>query len=183
MDFQLPMDLTAERCTLGALLLEREAIIVLAAWLRPEHFYLERYALIYEAVLACYHRREPPDLTTVSAELRRQGRLDLVGGVSALSEMITEVPTAVHVEYYARVVERTFVGRALVVDLWIVDYLQLARSSHCPAFCPANHTSHRAVMWCTKGKNAYETCNARRSPCPNCPPIRSPCSYSSRYCC
>lgn len=114
MDMQVPFDLTAERATLGALLMEREAIVALASWLRPEHFYLEKHALIYEAVLACYQRREPPDLATVAAELRRHERLELVGGVSALGQMVVEVPTAFHVEYYGRIVERTAVGRALV---------------------------------------------------------------------
>ncbi|RRR72091.1 MAG: replicative DNA helicase [Candidatus Viridilinea halotolerans] len=114
MERSVPYDLQAERATLGAMLLEREAIIAVAAWLFPEFFYLEKHALIYEAMLACYNRREPPDLATVAAELRRQERLDLVGGVAFLSELLTEVPTAVHVEYYARNVERTAVLRRLI---------------------------------------------------------------------
>ena len=109
-----PSDIAAERATLGALLIERDAILSVAAWLRPAHFYLEKHALVYEAVLACYHRREPPDVATVSAELRRQEKLDQVGGLSALMELATEVPTAVHVEHYARTVERTAMSRALI---------------------------------------------------------------------
>ncbi|PDW02339.1 replicative DNA helicase [Candidatus Viridilinea mediisalina] len=110
----VPYDLQAERATLGSILLEREAIIAIAAWLLPEFFYLEKHALIYEAMLACYNRREPPDLATVAAELRRQERLDLVGGIAFLGELVTEVPTAVHIEYYARNVERTAVLRRLI---------------------------------------------------------------------
>jgi replicative DNA helicase len=109
-----PIDLAAERATLGALLLDREAILAVAPFLTPEHFALERHGAIYAAILACAGRREPPDLATVSAELRRQGRLELVGGVSALGELASEVPTAVHVAYYAHIVERTAVGRALI---------------------------------------------------------------------
>lgn len=114
MDRSVPFDLQAERATLGAILLERDAIIAVAAWLPPEYFYLEKHALIYEAMLACYNRREPPDLATVAAELRRQERLDLVGGIAYLGELAAEVPTAVHIEYYARIVERTAVLRRLI---------------------------------------------------------------------
>jgi replicative DNA helicase len=110
----VPCDLQAERATLGALLLEREAIVAVASWLQPELFYLEKHAIVYEAVLACYNRREPPDLATVAAELRRQERLDLVGGVAFLGELAAEVPTAVHIEYYAKTVERTAVFRRLI---------------------------------------------------------------------
>jgi replicative DNA helicase len=109
-----PFDLAAERATLGAILLERDAIIAVAPFLRPEHFYLEKHGQVYAAQLACYQRREPPDLATVAAELRRHGRLDLIGGLSALSELAAGVPTAVHVEYYARLVEHAAVGRALI---------------------------------------------------------------------
>lgn len=114
MDRSVPFDLQAERATLGAILLERDAIITIAPWLPSEYFYLEKHALIYEAMLACYNRREPPDLATVAAELRRQERLELVGGLGYLSDLAAEVPTAVHIEYYARVVERTAVLRRLI---------------------------------------------------------------------
>ncbi|MBX0330553.1 replicative DNA helicase [Oscillochloris sp. ZM17-4] len=109
-----PFDLAAERATLGAILLERDAIVVVASFLTPAHFYLERHAQIFQAMLTCYQRREPPDLTTVAAELRRQEQLELVGGMSAIGELAAEVPTAVHIEYYARIIERTAVGRALI---------------------------------------------------------------------
>lgn len=109
-----PHDLDAERATLGAILLERDAVIAVAPFLRPEHFYLERHAKVYAAQLVCYQRREPPDLTTIVAELRAQGHLELVGGMSYIAELASAVPTAVHVEYYARIVERTAVGRALI---------------------------------------------------------------------
>lgn len=114
MERSVPFDLQAERATLGAILLDRDAIIAIAAWLAAEFFYLEKHALIYEAMLACYNRREPPDLATVAAELRRQERLDLVGGIAFLGELLAEVPTAVHIEYYARNVERTAILRRLI---------------------------------------------------------------------
>jgi replicative DNA helicase len=114
MDRNVPFDLQAERATLGSILLDREAIIAIAAWLAPEHFYLEKHAWIYEAAMACYGRRVPPDIATISDELRRAERLDLVGGIAFLGELVAEVPTAVHVEYYARSVERTAVRRKLI---------------------------------------------------------------------
>jgi replicative DNA helicase len=110
----LPADINAERATLGSILLERDAIIVVAPWLPADYFYLEKHAWIYEAMLACYNRRVPPDISTVADELRRNEQLDLVGGILYLSELTDDVPTAVHVEYYARIVERTAVLRRLI---------------------------------------------------------------------
>lgn len=106
-------DLASERATLGALLLEREAIIAVAPWLREEHFSVWKHGRIYAAALACYARREPPDLATVAAQLRAAGELEQVGGLTALGELAQEVPTALHVVYYARRVEEYGTRRAL----------------------------------------------------------------------
>jgi replicative DNA helicase len=110
----LPHNIDAERATLGAIFLDRDAIIPLAAWLQPQHFYIEAHAWIYEAQITCYYRRTPPDLMTVADELRRSERLDQVGGIPFLVELANGVPTAFHVEYYARIVERTAVLRRLI---------------------------------------------------------------------
>ncbi|MFV9506129.1 MAG: replicative DNA helicase [Oscillochloridaceae bacterium umkhey_bin13] len=109
-----PYDLTAERAVLGALLLDRDAILAVSDMLQPEDFYLEKHALIYQAMQACLARRVPPDLATVASELRRHDQLDLVGGLTVLGELATDVPTAVHVGYYAETVVRTATLRRLI---------------------------------------------------------------------
>jgi len=114
MEKHVPVDITAERAVLGSLLLEREAIVAIADVLHPDAFYLEKHAWIYQAALACYARRVPPDLATLADELRRHDRLERVGGIGFLGELAAEVPTAVHVEYYAQIVARTATLRRLI---------------------------------------------------------------------
>jgi replicative DNA helicase len=110
----LPSNVDAERATLGSVLLNRDALAAIAAWLKPEYFYLERHSQIYEAMLACFNNRIPPDTRTVSEELRRRGHLEQVGGVIYLGELVEGVPTSYHVEFYARTVERTAILRRLI---------------------------------------------------------------------
>lgn len=112
-DRSVPFDLQAERATLGSVLLDREAIIAVS-WLQPDWFYLEKHALVFEAMQAISSRRVPPDLATVAAEMRARQTLDLVGGISYLGELAAEVPTAVHVEYYGRTVEKCATLRRLI---------------------------------------------------------------------
>lgn len=114
MEKPLPHNDAAERATLGAIFLDRDAIVPLAAWLSPEHFYVQKHAWIYEAQMACYNRRTPPDITTVADELRRNERLGEIGDVPFLIDLSNAVPTAYHVEYYGRIVERTAVLRRLI---------------------------------------------------------------------
>ncbi|MDQ6694176.1 MAG: replicative DNA helicase [Chloroflexota bacterium] len=110
----VPYDVAAEEAVLGSLLLDRDAIIKIAPFLHPEDFYREAHGWIYGAVLDLYARREPPDPVTLSSELERGGRLQNVGGYSYLISLVNRTPTAVHIEYYAHIVERTSVLRRLI---------------------------------------------------------------------
>ena len=111
---ELPQDLAAEQAVLGSILLNRDAIVQVAPWLTPEHFYLEKHAQIYHAMLGLYTRRTPPDSRTISAELKQAGQLETVGGIAYLSDLADAVPTSYHIEYYARIVERHALYRAAI---------------------------------------------------------------------
>lgn len=109
-----PQSVEAEQSVLGAMLLEREAIVKVAELVRPEDFYREAHRVIYGAILALYERGEAVDLVTLTEELRRQGSLEEVGGASYLATLANLVPTAANVEYYARIVEEKSLLRQLI---------------------------------------------------------------------
>jgi replicative DNA helicase len=109
-----PHNLEAEQSVLGSLLIDRDAIIRIASYVRAGDFYRAAHGIIYEAIVNLYNRREPTDLITLVDELRRNGRLEDTGGETYLTELIAAVPTAVHVEYYGRIVERTATLRRLI---------------------------------------------------------------------
>lgn len=111
---ELPQNIDAEKATLGSILLNRDAIVAVASWLRSEYFFLQRHAQIYEVMLNCYNTRVPPDTRTVAEELRRRGQLEAVGSILYLSELVDGVPTSYHIEYYGRIVERTALLRQLI---------------------------------------------------------------------
>lgn len=99
-----PQSIDAERSVLGSLLIDQAALPKIADALLSTDFYRESHSDIYKAILALYRKREPIDLTTVGDELREQGTYEKVGGSSYLTELMTDTPTAVHAEHYARTV-------------------------------------------------------------------------------
>ncbi len=109
-----PQSTEAEEAVLGALLIDPEAIIRLTTILRPDDFYREKHGWIYDAILALHERREPIDFLTVCDELENQVRLDEVGGPAFITSLINAVPTSIHAEHYARIVERTAIRRRLL---------------------------------------------------------------------
>ena len=110
----VPFNVEAEEAVLGSLLLDSQAIIRIASFLRYDDFYREKNRWVYEAAMALYERREPIDFLTVRAELERDGRLDDVGGPSFLASLLNAVPTSIHIEHYARIVERAATRRRLI---------------------------------------------------------------------
>ena len=109
-----PNNIDAEQSVLGSLLIDRDAIIRVDSFLRPEDFYLPSNQVIFRAIKDLYQDRQPSDLVTLSDRLDHAGQLDQAGGTAYLASLLTAVPTSVHVEYYARIVERDAALRRLI---------------------------------------------------------------------
>jgi replicative DNA helicase len=109
-----PQNIDAETSTLGALMLDPEAIIKVVDLLSSEDFYRRDYALIFEAMTTLFERRTPIDLVTVSDELARQKHLDEAGGPATLSSLVSAVATASNVAHYARIVREKAMLRRLI---------------------------------------------------------------------
>ena len=109
-----PHNYEAEQSVLGSMLLDRDAVIKVAASLRPADFYSTANGQIYKAILDLYNRREPPDLITVANELENRDQLDDIGGQAYLASLMNGVFTSVHIEYYAKMVESEATRRRLI---------------------------------------------------------------------
>lgn len=111
-----PHDDTAEQSVLGAVLIDKDAMIDVAEFLRPEHFYKDGHAIIYAAMMALYEAHDPIDVVTVTAQLKKTGDLAKVGGASYVSELLNVVPTSAHAEQYARIIQEHAIKRRLVAS-------------------------------------------------------------------
>jgi replicative DNA helicase len=107
-------DLDAEESVLGSILIDDEAIFKVAPTLRPEDFYREKNGWIYAACLSLQDRNEAINQVTVAYELTHQDRLESVGGPAYLSTLVANVPTSIHVEHYAGIVQSTAQLRRLI---------------------------------------------------------------------
>jgi len=65
-----PHNIEAEQGVLGSLMIDRDAIIRVASYLKPEDFYIWANGTIYQAILDLYNKREPTDLLPLSHELK-----------------------------------------------------------------------------------------------------------------
>lgn len=104
----------AEKSVIGAVLIDKDAIVQIAEITRSEHFYFQNHRDIYEAMIKLYDERSAIDVVTLSNELKKQKKLKTSGGASYLAELSTMVPTSAHVVEYAKIVKQTYTKRALI---------------------------------------------------------------------
>jgi replicative DNA helicase len=109
-----PQNLEAEQSVLGALMLDKNAIINVGDILIPEDFYKPAHVKIYDTILKLYEKREPIDILSVTSKLKNENLLQEIGGNSYLTQLIESVPTSAHVEYYAKIVKEKRVLRELI---------------------------------------------------------------------
>ncbi|QBI20048.1 replicative DNA helicase [Egibacter rhizosphaerae] len=109
-----PHNLEAEVSVLGSMLLSKDAIAEVNEILRAEDFYRGAHRTIYETIVDLYDRGEPVDSVVLGDELDRRGLLESVGGVVAISDLISRVPTAANAGYYARIVAEQALRRRLI---------------------------------------------------------------------
>ena len=99
---------------LGALMLDKDAIIKVADLVEPRDFYRAIHQVIYEAMLELFLKSEPVDLLSVSSRLKDKQKIEEVGGHAYLTQLINTVPTASHVLSYAKTVQNKRVLRDLI---------------------------------------------------------------------
>lgn len=106
----------AEMSVLGAILIDKNAIVEIVAFLRPSHFYKDNHGKIFDCILELYEEREPVDLVTLSEKLKKKGFYKEVGGSTYLTELVNSVPTSANVEHYAKIVKDHFTKRELITS-------------------------------------------------------------------
>lgn len=109
-----PQSIDAEQSVLGAMLIDKEAIAKVTEVLNADDFYREAHRVIFTAMLELYNKNEAVDLITVTDILRRDNKLEDIGGIAYITSLANIVLTAANVKYHADIVAEKSVLRQLV---------------------------------------------------------------------
>lgn len=109
-----PQSIELEEAVLGALMLEKDAVIEVQGVITPEAFYKEAHQIIYKAILDLSMELKPIDLYTVTEKLKQNRKLSAVGGAAYLAQLTQKVGSAAHVEYHSKIIAQKFVQRELI---------------------------------------------------------------------
>ena len=109
-----PQAVDLEEVVLGAMMIDKKGVDEVIDILHPDVFYKDAHRYIYEAIFTLFESSEPVDLLTVSAQLKKAGRLDQVGGDFYLIKLTQKVASSAHIEFHARIILQKYIQRSLI---------------------------------------------------------------------
>lgn len=103
-----------EEVVLGAMMVEKSAVNAVIDVLQPESFYVEAYGEVFRAIQTLFNNSEPIDLLTVTEQLRKDGKLDMLGGSHRVASLTSRVASSANVEFHARIIAQKHIQRELI---------------------------------------------------------------------
>ena len=116
MDRTLPHNLEAEKCVLGAILINNHAFNQAAEVIDSKDFFRDAHRRIFEKMVGLSERSQPIDLVTLKDELSKSGDLDEVGGPAYIASLTDGIPRSANIESYAKIVKERSTRRHLILS-------------------------------------------------------------------
>ena len=109
-----PQAVDLEEVVLGAMMIDKKGVDEVIDILHPEVFYKDAHKFVYEAIFKLFETSEPVDLLTVSSQLKKDGKLEAVGGDFYLIKLTQKVASSAHIEFHARIILQKYIQRSLI---------------------------------------------------------------------
>lgn len=109
-----PQAIELEEAVLGAMMIDKKGVDDVIDILQPDAFYKDAHKHIFEAIVELFTETQPIDLLTVSAQLRKNAKLDLAGGDFYLIQLTQKISSSAHIEFHSRIILQKFIQRSLI---------------------------------------------------------------------
>jgi replicative DNA helicase len=110
----MPQAIPLEEAVLGAVMLDKDGFPSIIEILRSETFYLPAHQEIFNVMSTLFGKSQPIDLLTVHEALKKNGKLEEIGGISYLMQLTNKVASAANIEFHARIIAQKFIQRELI---------------------------------------------------------------------
>jgi replicative DNA helicase len=109
-----PQVLDLEEAVLGAMMIDKKGVDEVIDILQADAFYKDAHKYIFEAIVQLFTETQPIDLLTVSAQLKKNGKLDIAGGDYYLIQLTQKISSSAHIEFHSRIILQKFIQRSLI---------------------------------------------------------------------
>jgi replicative DNA helicase len=109
-----PQALELEEAVLGAMMIDKKGVDEVIDILQSDAFYKDAHRYIFEAIFQLFTDSQPIDLLTVSAQLKKNAKLDLAGGDFYLIQLTQKISSSAHIEFHSRIILQKYIQRSLI---------------------------------------------------------------------
>lgn len=110
----LPHSIEAEQAVVGAMLMDKEAILTSSEIISGADFYQSAYGVVFEAIVEIYNEGKPVDLVTLQSRLKEKDVPAEISSLEFVRDLVAAVPTSANVKYYAEIVADKAMLRRLI---------------------------------------------------------------------
>jgi replicative DNA helicase len=109
-----PQSIESEMAVLGTMLINKDSIETILEILKPEHFYIDSHKIIFEIISKLKDSKKNIDIILIKEELSKIGKLEEIGGIKYLSDLVEKVSSPAHAKEYAEIVKEKYILRELI---------------------------------------------------------------------
>lgn len=110
----LPHSIEAEQSVIGAMIMDKDAILVASEIVTGEDFYSKQCQALFEAMIVLNDEGKPVDLVTLQDKLKEKDVSPETASMEYIRDLVTSVPTSANVKYYANIVAEKSLLRRLI---------------------------------------------------------------------
>lgn len=124
----LPHSIEAEQAVVGAMLMDRDAILTASELISGEDFYQKAYGTIFDTVVGIFNEAKPVDLVTLQERLKEKDVPAEISSLEFVRDLVDAVPTSANVKYYSEIVaEKSMLRRLIKLNEEITNQCYLSK--------------------------------------------------------
>lgn len=110
----MPHSIEAEQSVVGAMLMDKEAILTAAEIVSGQDFYQSAYGVVFDSMVELFNEGKPVDLITLQERLKEKDVPPEIASLEFVRDLVSAVPTSANVKYYAQIVADKAMLRKLI---------------------------------------------------------------------
>ena len=110
----MPHSVEAEQSVVGAMLMDKDAILAASEIICGDDFYQNAYGVIFDSMVELFNEGKPVDLITLQERLKEKEVPPEISSLEFVRDLVAAVPTSANVRYYAQIVSDKAVMRKLI---------------------------------------------------------------------
>ena len=110
----MPSDRVSEESVIGAMIMDRDAIVVATEMLTAQDFYFEQCGYLFQAISDLYQEGKSIDPVTIQSKFHDRNLSDSYANVEYINLLLSKVPASINIRDYCEAVKNKAMLRSII---------------------------------------------------------------------